>query len=58
MVFKILVKKKGNIMSFKLIVDSCCELPEKYKDDPRIEVIPFIMDVGERQVIDDENFNQ
>ena len=45
-------------MSFKLIVDSCCELPEKYKDDPRIEVVPFIMDVGERQVIDDENFNQ
>ncbi|MCL2718790.1 MAG: DegV family protein [Lachnospiraceae bacterium] len=45
-------------MSFKLVVDSCCELPEKYKDDPRIEIIPFILDVGGREVIDDESFNQ
>lgn len=45
-------------MSFKLVVDSCCELPEKYQDDPRIEVIPFIMEVGEREVIDDEHFDQ
>jgi DegV family protein with EDD domain len=45
-------------MSFKLVIDSCCELPEKYDNDPRIEVIPFTMEVGERQVVDDEKFNQ
>ncbi|MCL2254196.1 MAG: DegV family protein [Lachnospiraceae bacterium] len=45
-------------MSFKLVVDSCCELPEKYKDDPRIEVIPFSMEVGERLVVDDDTFIQ
>jgi DegV family protein with EDD domain len=45
-------------MSFKLIIDSCCELPEKYDHDPRIEVIPFMMEIGERQVVDDEKFEQ
>ncbi|MCL2050810.1 MAG: DegV family protein [Lachnospiraceae bacterium] len=45
-------------MSFKLVVDSCCELPEKYKDDPRIEIIPFIMEIGDREVVDDDKFNQ
>ncbi|MDR2547808.1 MAG: DegV family protein [Lachnospiraceae bacterium] len=44
--------------SFKIVVDSCCELPGKYKDDPRIEVVPFTMEVGERLVVDDHTFNQ
>ncbi|MDR0219841.1 MAG: DegV family protein [Lachnospiraceae bacterium] len=45
-------------MSFKLVIDSCCELPKEYENDARIEFIPFIMDVGERQVVDDESFDQ
>jgi DegV family protein with EDD domain len=45
-------------MSFKLVIDSCCELPKEYENDPRIEFIPFMMDVGERQVVDDESFDQ
>jgi DegV family protein with EDD domain len=45
-------------MSFKLVIDSCCELPKEYENDPRIEFIPFVMDVGERQVVDDESFDQ
>ena len=29
------------IMSYKIVVDSCCELPEKYKKDPHFEIVPL-----------------
>lgn len=45
-------------MSFKIVVDSCCELPEKYQDDPRIEVIPLTIEIGDRRIVDDETFDQ
>ena len=45
-------------MSFKLVVDSCCELPDEYMNDPRIEFVPFSMEVGDSEVVDDENFDQ
>ena len=45
-------------MSYKIIVDSCCELPDKYKNDPRFERVPLTLDVGEYQVLDDEHFDQ
>lgn len=45
-------------MSYKIIVDSCCELPEEYKEDPRFEIIPLGLQVGDWQIQDDENFNQ
>ena len=28
-------------MSFKIVVDSCCELPEEYLQDPRFEIVPL-----------------
>ena len=28
-------------MSYKIVVDSCCELPEKYKKDPHFEIVPL-----------------
>ena len=46
-------------MSYKIVVDSCCELPKEYKNDPRFEIIPLTLIVGdiyERE--DNENFNQ
>lgn len=45
-------------MSYKIIVDSCCELPDEYKNDPRFERVPLTLDVGDYHVLDDEHFDQ
>ena len=45
-------------MSYKIVVDSCCELPENYKKDSRFEIVPLGLEVGDYIVQDDENFNQ
>lgn len=45
-------------MSYKIIVDSCCELPEQYRDDKRFQFIPLGLEVGDYQIMDDEHFNQ
>lgn len=45
-------------MSYKIVVDSCCELPEEYLQDSRFERVPLGLEVGEYQILDDENFNQ
>ncbi len=45
-------------MSYKIVVDSCCELPEKLLLDKRFERVPLGLEVGEYSIMDDENFNQ
>ena len=45
-------------MSYKIIVDSCCELPEQYREDERFQFVPLGLEVGEYQIMDDEHFNQ
>lgn len=45
-------------MSYKIVVDSCCELPEKYLTDARFERVPLGLEVGDYHILDDENFNQ
>lgn len=45
-------------MSYKIVVDSCCELPKKFDGDKRFERVPLGLQVGDYQVLDDENFNQ
>lgn len=45
-------------MSYKIIVDSCCELPPNLKKDPRFEIVPLGLEVGEYRIWDDETFNQ
>ena len=46
-------------MRYKIIVDSCCELPEELKKDSRFEIVPLTLIVGEAyEKPDDENFNQ
>lgn len=47
-----------NDMSYKIVVDSCCELPEQYKNDARFERVPLGLEVGDYRIMDDENFNQ
>lgn len=45
-------------MSYKIVVDSCCELPEKYKKDIRFKRVPLGLQVGDYEILDDENFEQ
>lgn len=45
-------------MSYKIVVDSCCELPENYKNDSRFQIIPLGLEVGDYVIQDDGNFNQ
>lgn len=45
-------------MSYKIVVDSCCELPEEFLNDTRFERVPLGLEVGDYQILDDENFNQ
>ena len=33
-------------MSFKIVVDSCCELPEALLQDKRFERVPLGLEVG------------
>lgn len=59
---KIVIKRlkglESSKMSYKIIVDSCCELPEELLKSGKFERIPLGLEVGEYQVLDDENFNQ
>ncbi len=45
-------------MKYKIVVDSCCELPEIQKKDPHFEIIPLTLSVDDYQVVDDEQFDQ
>lgn len=45
-------------MRYKIVVDSCCELPEEYVNDPRFERVPLTLEVGDYHVLDDTSFNQ
>lgn len=45
-------------MSYKIVVDSCCELPEELLRNGSFERIPLGLEVGDYQVLDDESFNQ
>ncbi len=45
-------------MSYKIIMDSCGELPEQYKGDERFEIVPLTLEVGDDVIVDDETFDQ
>lgn len=46
-------------MSYKIVVDSCCELPEELKKDSRFEIVPLTLIVGDNyEKEDDASFNQ
>lgn len=48
----------GNIMRYRIVVDSCCELPVQYKNDDRFTSVPLELQVGNERIRDDETFNQ
>ncbi len=45
-------------MSYKIVVDSCCELPDKYKNDKRFQSVALTLEVGDYVIQDDETFDQ
>lgn len=45
-------------MSYKIVVDSCCELPVQYKNDSRFQSIPLTLQIGDYEITDDETFDQ
>ncbi len=46
------------IMSYKIVADSCCEFPWAYGTDPRYEIVPLGLEVGDELIMDDEGFDQ
>ena len=45
-------------MRYKIIVDSCGELPPNYKKDAHFESIPLGIQVDDFHITDDETFDQ
>ena len=45
-------------MSYKIVVDSGCDLPVEYRNDSRFEFIPLILQVGGETIVDDDTFDQ
>ena len=45
-------------MSYKIVVDSGCDLPDKLKEDEHFVVVPLTLSVGGVDIIDDEKFDQ
>ncbi|MCR5754818.1 MAG: DegV family protein [Acetatifactor sp.] len=45
-------------MRYKIVVDSCCELPKELEGDERFERVPLSLQVDECHIMDDETFDQ
>lgn len=44
--------------NYKIVIDSCGELLDEWKEDSRYESVPLILTVGGEDIIDDASFNQ
>lgn len=45
-------------MRYKIVIDSCGELIERWKEDPAIERASLTLTVDEEDIVDDESFDQ
>lgn len=45
-------------MSYKIVVDSCCDLTAEMKNWSDFEVVPLTLQIGDYCILDDSNFNQ
>ncbi len=45
-------------MNYKIVMDSCGELPVELKNQPEFELIPLTLMVDDLQIVDDETFDQ
>ncbi len=52
-------RKEDDILSYKIVIDSCGELLEEWKKDTEhFESVPLTITVGGEDIIDDASFNQ
>lgn len=45
-------------MSYKIVVDSCCDITEDMKSWGNLQIVPLTLQIGDYITLDDENFNQ
>jgi len=45
-------------MSYRIIGDSCTDLPKALKEDPHFKLIPLTLIVDSAMIVDDETYNQ
>ena len=45
-------------MSYKIVVDSCCDLTAEKKQDPHFQIVPLTLEIGGKTYVDDETFDQ
>lgn len=45
-------------MSYKIVVDSCCDLTEDMKKWSDFEVVPLTLEINDYRIMDDESFDQ
>lgn len=45
-------------MSYKIVVDSCCDLTAEMKEWNDFEIVPLLLEIGNYRIFDDENFDQ
>lgn len=45
-------------MSYKIVIDSCGELPERCKENPHFESVALSMQIDDHVIMDDETFDQ
>ena len=46
------------MMNYKIVVDSGCDLPKKFREDEHFIVVPLTLTVGGVDIIDDDTFDQ
>lgn len=44
--------------TYKIVVDSCCEIPEEIRKELFVERVPLTLEVGDEIIVDDDSFNQ
>ncbi len=49
---------EGEMMSYKVVVDSCCELPEDFRSTTNYEIVPLMIQVEDHHIVDDDTFDQ
>lgn len=45
-------------MSYRIIGDSCTDLPKELKEDPHFQLVPLTLIVDDVSIVDDESFDQ
>lgn len=45
-------------MGYKIVVDSCCDLPQQYRNDSRFQIVSLTIDIDGYEIVDDFTFDQ